>query len=177
MRTFPIHREYTPVLRNLGLVFCCVALACSTGAETASRQSSARRFRGAVGLQLTVCAINLKKMSPGAWHRCVLLASRTSSWPALTHCPEKFKEQLDTHQLKAVSAHFRMNSFATAQVVLHRGGIAAFCCADRAESSISRKAGILSTLGRLFLPSPRLPGASLECGGLAPLCYRSSEIR
>jgi sugar phosphate isomerase/epimerase len=88
----------------------CVALTCWTKAETVDQPSSSGiepRFNGAVGLQLYSLREQFKKDVPGTLDQ-VRAFGITNVELAGTYglTPEKFKEQLDARQLKAISGHF-----------------------------------------------------------------------
>jgi len=97
------------------LVLGCVALACSVGVETAARRtavSTGAGFKGPVGLQLYSLRDQFKKDVSKTLDQ-VRAFGITHVELAGTYgvAPEKFKEQLDAHQLKAISAHFSYEQF------------------------------------------------------------------
>jgi sugar phosphate isomerase/epimerase len=94
----------------ISLLLGCVVLTCSTKVETVTRQTSAgvgRGFKGPVGLQLYSLRDQFKQDVAGTLDQ-VRAFGITHVELAGTYgvAPEKFKEQLDARQLKAISAHF-----------------------------------------------------------------------
>ena len=94
----------------VSLLLGCVALICSTKVETVITQSSAgigRDFKGPVGLQLYSLRDQFKKDVNAALDQ-VRAFGITNVELAGTYgvAPDKFKEQLDSRGLRAVSAHF-----------------------------------------------------------------------
>ena len=94
----------------IALLLGCVALTCTAGVDTVTRQTSAgigRGFQGPVGLQLYSLRDQFKQ-DVGKTLDQVRDFGITHVELAGTYgvAPEKFKEQLDARGLKAVSAHF-----------------------------------------------------------------------
>ena len=90
----------------------CVALTCSTKVDTVTPQSSAGIGPELVGLQLYSLRDQFKKDVGGTLDQ-VRAFGITHVELAGTYgvAPEKFKEQLDARQLKAVSSHFSYEQF------------------------------------------------------------------
>src|SRR5918994_6268672 len=93
----------------LSLLLGCVALICST------TQTSARigpDFKGSVGLQLYSLRDQFKKDVGSILDQVRAFGiTHVELAGAYGLAPEKFKEQLDARQLKAVSAHFSYEQF------------------------------------------------------------------
>lgn len=94
----------------IALLLGCIALTCATKVATADQSSSSGNgpgFKGPVGLQLYSLREQFKKDVPGTLDQ-VRAFGITNVELAGTYglTPEKFKEQLDARQLKAISGHF-----------------------------------------------------------------------
>ena len=99
----------------LSLLLGCLALTFSTKVETAGqplRASIGPRFEGRVGLQLYSLREQFKKDVPGTLDQVrgfgITNVELAGTYDLTT---EKFKEQLDARQLKAISAHFSYEQF------------------------------------------------------------------
>ncbi len=94
----------------IALLLGCIALTCATKVATADQSSSSGNgpgFKGPLGLQLYSLREQFKKDVPGTLDQ-VRAFGITNVELAGTYglTPEKFKEQLDARQLKAISGHF-----------------------------------------------------------------------
>jgi sugar phosphate isomerase/epimerase len=99
--------------RNLVLLLLllgCAALTCATRVQTVTRKTPAGigpAFKGPIGLQLYSLRDQFKKDVPGTLDQVRAFGIRNVELAGTYGvAPEKFKEQLDARQLKAVSAHF-----------------------------------------------------------------------